>query len=211
MGSLTARCRINAANGVTARRCPDAGGCREAPPRPTTAASRCGRRHSPYSPARCLANVALAPLQRDYTRRAFSRRAFVRRGFTRRGFTRRGFTLLELMIALAVLAVVSVTVLGRGGETARQLGQLEEKTLARWLAEDQVAQLRLSRAGSEEKRSEGAERHQVRRGGRQWEVVTETRSTSHPLLQRVEVTVYALREGQLADPSDTLIAFAGRH
>ena len=75
---------------------------------------------------------------------------------------KRGFTLLELMLALAVLSIVAVAVLGRGAETVRTLTGLEERTLALWVAENELARLRLAqrreaaklRAAAEEAASE---------------------------------------------------------
>ena len=124
---------------------------------------------------------------------------------------RRGFTLLELMIALAVLAVVSIAVYGRGGDTVRQLAALEEKTAARWLAEDAVAKARLGQLTGSETLREGTERNRVIRGERTWQVVTQTTTTSHPLLHRLEVSVFRVVDGTEIGPVDTLTAFVGEH
>lgn len=115
------------------------------------------------------------------------------------------------MIALAVLAVVSVAVFGRGGDTVRQLGTLEEKTVARWLAEDAVADLRLARSGAEQPIRPATQNNRVRRGARVWRVRTETKATSHPTLFRVEVSVSAVVDGRDVGPVDTLTAFIGAH
>ncbi len=123
----------------------------------------------------------------------------------------RAFTLLELLIALAVLAIVSVAVFGRGGDTVRQLGSLEEKTHARWLAEDAVTELRLARIPGAEPLREGTKRRRITRNDRDWRVVTETTETSHPTLLRVEVSVYAIANGRDLGPLDTLTAFVGLH
>ena len=56
-----------------------------------------------------------------------------------------GFTLLELMIALAVLATVAMAVYGSGSDRVRQLYSMEQRTLARWTAENHLAKLRLQR------------------------------------------------------------------
>lgn len=123
----------------------------------------------------------------------------------------RAFTLLELLIALAVLAIVSVAVFGRGGDTVRQLGTLEEKTHARWLAEDAVTEMRLARLAGDEPLGTGTERRRITRNDRDWRVVTETTKTSHPTLLRVEVAVYAISAGRDVGPLDTLTAFVGLH
>ena len=57
--------------------------------------------------------------------------------------TARGFTLIELLIAVAIFAVVAITVYTRSGEAIRQLGALEERTLALWVAENELAAIRV--------------------------------------------------------------------
>ena len=42
----------------------------------------------------------------------------------------RGFTLLEILIAVAVLAIVAVVVLGRTGDALDQAARIEERTMA---------------------------------------------------------------------------------
>lgn len=121
----------------------------------------------------------------------------------------RGFTLLELLIALAILAVVSVAVLGGAGETVRQLGTLERKTQARWVAEDTVARLRL--ASDRGAVDTGTTRNRVTSGANRWLVEVETTATSHELLYRAEVSVFIMQDGREVGPVDTLTAFLGKH
>lgn len=122
-----------------------------------------------------------------------------------------GFTLLELLIALAILAIVSLAVFNQGGDTARQLGGLEQKTFARWVAENEIAKLRLEYRLSDEPLRPRSSRDQVSYGDRYWQVVEEISTTDHPWMHRVDVSVYALVEGREVGPVDTLVGFVGRY
>ena len=122
-----------------------------------------------------------------------------------------GFTLLELLIALAILAIVSITVFNQGGDTARQLGGLEQQTFARWVAENEIAKLRLASRLADETLRPRSRRDRVSYGDRHWQVAEEVISTDHPWMHRVEISVYALVDGREVGPVDTLVAFVGRH
>lgn len=122
-----------------------------------------------------------------------------------------GFTLLELLIALAILAIVSIAVFEQGSDTARQIGGLEQKTLARWVAENEIAKLRLEHSLSDQPLRPRSSRDQVSYGDRYWQVVEEIETTDHPWMHRVEISVYALVEGREVGPVDTLVGFVGRY
>jgi len=123
----------------------------------------------------------------------------------------RAFTLLELLIALAVLAIVSMAIFTQAGNTIRQLQDLEQRTLARWVAENEVAKLHLTRLNDTEPVRTGTRRDLVSYGDRTWRVVEEIQATEHEWMHRVDVTVYAVEQGRELGPIDTLTAFTGRH
>lgn len=138
-----------------------------------------------------------------------------------------------MMVALAVLAVVSLAVLDVGGDNVRRLHDMEERTLARWVAENELAKMRLERrqepeaerlpkskeAGdatadkppSPQAMALGTRRGRVRQGERTWQVVREVQATEWPWLQRVEVVVYAVEDDREVGPVDTLTTFVGQY
>ena len=122
-----------------------------------------------------------------------------------------GFTLLELLIALAILAIVSIAVFNQGGDTARQLSSLEQQTLARWVAENEIAKLRLKHRLEDDVLQPGSSPGSVSHGDRHWQLVRNITATEHPGLYRVEVAVHAQTEGRDIGKVDTLVAFVGLH
>ncbi|NWE73800.1 type II secretion system minor pseudopilin GspI [Pseudomonas gingeri] len=55
----------------------------------------------------------------------------------------RGFTLLEVMLALAIFGLLAAAVLSASQYVLRQAGTLQERLFASWLADNQLAELRL--------------------------------------------------------------------
>ncbi|WP_419833373.1 type II secretion system minor pseudopilin GspI [Endozoicomonas atrinae] len=56
-----------------------------------------------------------------------------------------GFTLLEVLLALALLAIAGMSVLSMSGESVRNTPVLEQRTLARLVADNQMTEIHLQK------------------------------------------------------------------
>jgi len=115
----------------------------------------------------------------------------------------RGFTLLEVMVALAILALTLGAMIQAGGASARNVAMLRDRTLASWVALNKVNEALLQREWPEP----GSRADTVTLGNREWYWEVRIGKTSDPELRRVEVTV---RDQKGAAPLAELIAFKGR-
>ncbi|WP_085306203.1 type II secretion system minor pseudopilin GspI [Colwellia polaris] len=55
----------------------------------------------------------------------------------------KGFTLIEVMLAMAVFSIAGIAILGTAETNARNLGYLESKILANWVASNQLVEITL--------------------------------------------------------------------
>ncbi len=97
----------------------------------------------------------------------------------------RGFTLIEIMVALIIFAVLSVTLLVRLGDSIRSEQYLESKTLASLLAENVLAEMRIK----EEWSNVRSDNKTVKMSGKNWTVKTTVTDTADENLRRVTVQV----------------------
>lgn len=122
-----------------------------------------------------------------------------------------GFTLIELLVALLVLAVAMSMFGNATSGSLRSLERLEMRSVAGWVAANELSAMRLERRITQEAISTGIRRTLTRMAGRDWEVQSTIRPTNHPWLRRVEVRVRMAESHELTDWSSTLVGYVGRY
>jgi len=117
--------------------------------------------------------------------------------------THSGFTLLEVLVALAVLAIALSAVTQSIGVQANNAAYLRDRSLAHWVAVNRLTELRLQAIWPAPGKTEG----QAAQGHRDWywqQTVEETLDTE---LRRVIVQVRYPREA--TEPLATVTGFIG--
>lgn len=120
-----------------------------------------------------------------------------------------GFTLLEVMVALAIFAIVGAALVKNAGQTVKQTNQLEQRAMAIWLAENQLNEIRSAPRLESSFPSPGTDRINATMGGQDWELLVDFEATANEDMRRVTVSVF--------DPEDldnsitSLTGFLGRY
>ena len=75
-----------------------------------------------------------------------------------------GFTLIEVMLAMAVFAIAGIALLGASSNNARNMGHLENKMFANWVASNQLVAASLAEKWPPKNNLKG----EVELAGRAW-------------------------------------------
>jgi general secretion pathway protein I len=118
----------------------------------------------------------------------------------------RGFTLLEVLVALAVLALSAAALMHQVQQSARLQQQLELKSVALALADSELAAI----ASSGQWPPLGRQGRQLTAQSLEWEVEAEVQATPSPELRRVEVRVRQADREEGA-PLAALTTYLGRY
>ena len=131
----------------------------------------------------------------------------------------RGFTLIEVMVALVVIALGMLGVIQAVSQTASNSGYLRDKSVAHWVAMNQLTTVRLQKsAPSIDKSSD-----EVEMAGRNWKWTMEVTQSPVESIRRIDITVRPAdaKEGSslasvtgfygsaVAPPGSTLVAWQG--
>jgi len=96
-----------------------------------------------------------------------------------------GFTLIELMVAVAVLAIGMTAVLHSTSQAAHAGVFLKQKTIAHWVASNRAAELSIN----QEWPSPGVTTGTETMANQTWQLETEVRDTGVPELRLVTIRV----------------------
>lgn len=97
----------------------------------------------------------------------------------------RGFTLLEVLIALAVLALGLMALIGTTGSAARDSTHLRDKTFATWVGMNELSMLRVAQSWPNDDSLNG----DADMGGQKWHWKATMTKTADPGLLRIDIDV----------------------
>ncbi|MDG4551995.1 MAG: type II secretion system minor pseudopilin GspI [Candidatus Contendobacter sp.] len=115
-----------------------------------------------------------------------------------------GFTLLEVLVALAVLAIAMGAIIHAATQSINTTATLRDQTFAGWVARNQVNALLLE---SKPWPEEGSRNGNAELANRVWRWEARFHPTPDPDLRRLELTV---RAGETGAELGKLVAFKGK-
>ena len=111
----------------------------------------------------------------------------------------RGFTLIEVMIALLIVAFGVTAVINAANQYIDAQIALERKLLANWIASDALARLRYE--AKTDRISSSTKRSTIEMGGYRWRVEIKPKQTDVERVYKVDIAVQ-----QADDPSKQVLA-----
>lgn len=96
-----------------------------------------------------------------------------------------GFTLLEVLIALTIFAAIATVVSGTTSQSTETALYLENRTMASWIAENRMAEIRLNPSGL----AVGDSNDTLDMANREWRVNTKVINTEMDGVLRVTISV----------------------
>lgn len=104
----------------------------------------------------------------------------------------RGFTLIEIIIAVAVLATAMGAIITGMARYADNAATLREKTVALWVAHNRLTELQLEPGWPETGKSDG----DVEMAGAEWRWFVTVAETPDPNVRRVDIRVQLQGKGK---------------
>jgi general secretion pathway protein I len=117
----------------------------------------------------------------------------------------RGFTLVEVLVALMIVAVGLTALMVAVNGTARTSGFLRDKTLAQWIALNRLTEVRLNVV----KFGQNTDTGELEFGNRKWHYDTRYFDTSMASMKRVVVRVYLGEAKTKGNPVAQAVGFLG--
>lgn len=115
-----------------------------------------------------------------------------------------GFTLLEVLVALAVIAIPLLAIMGNITANVSNAAYLRDRTLAHWVAMNEVAQQQLDKQWPDP----GEQKDESLMAGKTWYVKIKVRTTPDEDVRRLDVEVRKDKDDDR--PLETVVAYLGR-
>ena len=116
-----------------------------------------------------------------------------------------GFTLLEVMVALFVVAIALGGAIKVMGTAAQNSSRLSDRTFAQWVALNQIASLKITKEWPDFDEVKG----ESEMASRKWKWTQKTIKTEDENVKRVEVSV-TLADDKKGNPFATVIGFLAK-
>lgn len=111
-----------------------------------------------------------------------------------------GFTLMEVLVALAIIAIVLGALVQAAGSSASNAGRLRDKTVAQWVASNRLAELQISGSFPDT----GTKSGEAEMLGQVWHWKTRIQKVEDEDLRRVDIEVR-----KAADAKNPIVTVAG--
>lgn len=106
----------------------------------------------------------------------------------------RGFTLLEILIALAILTIAFASIITVSANQSVNVAYLRDKTLAHWLAMNQMTELQINNQWP----STGKQQGDAEMGLHKWHWVRTITKTPDERVRQIEIAIYRERGAEQA-------------
>ena len=115
-----------------------------------------------------------------------------------------GFTLIEILVALAVIAIAVAAVVAAVSGNVSNAAYLQDRTLAHWVAMNKIAEVQVAKNWP----AAGTQHGESLMASQQWSWQVKVSTTDDPDVRRVDVDVFANQNQK--EPLSAIVAYVGR-